>query len=148
FALLLCGTLHDWLRNPQYVLEEATQLGVASLEWVQFEDRACDSVSTSYAFVWNFFSRLASYRDRWAEERRWPARVKFVESVVEEASLPQVLGQSCAQGPSLSPRVVGGRVLDKNLDWTYVVLLEREPGVVEGRDEGQDGKHLELVPIP
>ncbi|CAK9028452.1 unnamed protein product [Durusdinium trenchii] len=105
-ALLLDGRLEDWLRNPQYVLEDVTRR-TAQMRYGTFEDVCCFGTGHLVRMA----KRLQRYWNDWVA-RTWTANVQF------------------SQDPNLcksQSRLHCGRVFAGNTAWQHVVLWEADP---------------------
>jgi len=126
-ALLLCGKLEDWPRNPQHVLEASVGRKVASLAYAHFADlHGC----------WGLPGRLARWYGRLAG-RRWAASLELFggEGGAPQDGAGEVRRPASGAEPrtgAASPcearrRTLAGPVLQGNSGWRYVVLRSRAP---------------------
>ncbi|CAK9028451.1 unnamed protein product [Durusdinium trenchii] len=74
-ALLLDGRLEDWLRNPQYVLEDVTRR-TAQMRYGTFEDVCCFGTGHLVRMA----KRLQRYWNDWVA-RTWTANVQFSQDI-------------------------------------------------------------------
>ncbi|CAJ1362302.1 unnamed protein product [Effrenium voratum] len=117
-ALLLHGRLEDWLRNPQYVLEDVVGSAV-QMRYGTFQDTCCD--------VPQIVKRLSKYWDAW-ESQPWAAEV--LVSAQAKGGLRQSHTKNVARAVPFKWQVACARLLQT---WRVGFAQSRKDRQVQSR---------------
>lgn len=127
-ALVLCGGLGDWARNPQYVLEEALD-GAPVRGFLYGEFDAVDGCGAYAAHLGSWRWRLGGAAlyggedDAVVEVQLGSSAAGTASSAAAEGCRKLAAAQVSLLLPSPAPLVLAGKVLDSNAGFSYVQLF-------------------------